>query len=146
MILDTVFRNQDMTFGSRLGNFRKAHSGFLHQFFKRFLLFYLKDNPRILGKENLHHIRFVDLIQIHLQTTFHIGKTHLKQGRNHTTGRNIVTSQNQALFDSVLHGIESIAEIFRIHHGRHLVTHSVQGLCQGRTAQFQLIEREIDII
>ena len=146
VILDTILGNQDMPFVRRFRNLCEFHSGFVHQFFKGLLVFYLNQDTRIFSEENLDDVFFLNLVQVYFQTTFHIGKAHFQQGGNHTTGGNIMPSQNQSLLDSILNGIERLTKIVGILHRRNLIAQTVQGLSKGRTTQLQRIEREVYII
>ena len=57
-----------------------------------------------------------------------------------------MSGKDESLLDRVLYGVESVTEVFRIFHGRNLVTQLVQGLGEGGTTQLQGIEREVYII
>ena len=57
-----------------------------------------------------------------------------------------MTSQDEALLNQGLYGIETIAEILTVLNGRNIAAHLVVNLCKGRTAQTELIEREVDMV
>ena len=146
MVLDALLGNQDVTLVGRTGNDGATDTRFAHQLFESLALLHLYQDTRILGEENLDDVLFCQRIEIDFQTTLYVGEAHLQHGCDHTTCRNVVTCQNQALFDSLLQRIESRFEIVRILHGRNLVTQLVQRLCKGRSAQLHGVEREVDII
>ena len=50
-----------------------------------------------------------------------------------------MSGKDEILLDEVLNGIESIAEIQRVLHGRNIVAHLAKCLCKGRAAQTLLI-------
>ena len=51
-----------------------------------------------------------------------------------------MTSQDEALLNQGLDGVEAITEILAVLNGRNIAAHLVQALCEGRTAQTELIE------
>ena len=57
-----------------------------------------------------------------------------------------MSGKDESLLDRILYGVESVTEVFRIFHGRNLVTQLVQSLSESGTTQLQGIEREIYII
>ena len=57
-----------------------------------------------------------------------------------------MSGKDESLLDRILYGVESVTEVFRIFHGRNLVTQLVQGLGEGGTTQLQGIEGEVYII
>ena len=88
----------------------------------------------------------LDFIQVDFHTALHIGKAHFKQCSDKATGRNIMSGKNQSLVDQLLHGKESIAEVFGILHAGNFVTHFAQGLGEGGTTEFQVVETEVYMI
>ena len=135
-----------MAFAGRLGDNSKTYARIFHQFLECFLVLHLYDDTRIFGEQDLDDVLFRQLVEVHIQTAFHICKTHFEQCRYHTSGRNIVSGQDQALFDRILYGVERILEIFRVLYGRHFVAELVQYLCESGTTQLHRVEREVYII
>ena len=86
MVLDAFFGNQNVAFGSGLGNNGKTYTCLFHQLFECFLVFHLDQDTRIFGEQNLDNVLFRQFVEVHFQTAFHIGKTHFKQCCDHTTG------------------------------------------------------------
>ena len=117
-----------MTFFGRCTQFHEADTcifqDLLH--FRFVLVGYLDDDTRIFGKQDLHQIVALDLVQTDFHTSFGIGKAHFQQCSNHTTCRDIVTGQDQSLVDQLLNSQEGIAEVFRILYGRYVAAHLVQ--------------------
>ena len=110
------------------------------------LVTHLNNDTRILCKQNLDKVLLLDFIQVDFHTALHIGKAHFKQCSDKATGRNIMSGKNQSLVDQLLHGKESIAEVFGILHAGNFVTHFAQGLGEGGTTEFQVVETEVYMI
>ena len=146
MVLDAFFGNQNVAFGSRLGDNGKTYSCIFHQLFECFLVFHLDQDTRDFGKQNLDNVLFRQLVEVHFQTAFHVGETHFEQCRDHTTGRNVVSGENQPFLDGILYGVECVGKIFAVFYRRDFVTQFVQNLCKSGTAQLHRVEREVNII
>ena len=106
----------------------------------------LNDDTWIFGKQLAHNVVALHIVQVDVQTTFRICKSHFEQRCNHTTSRNIVSCKNPTAANHLLNGIEAIAEVARLFHGRNVRTNLAQALCKGRTAQTLLVEAEINVI
>ena len=146
VVLDALFRYEDVALAGRFGDLGETYARVHHQFLEGFLVLHLNDDTRVLGEEDLHDVALVDLVEVHLKTALHVREAHLQQGSDHTAGRDIVTSQDQALLDGLLNGVERVAEVFRILDGRNLVAQLVERLRESGAAQLQRVEREVDII
>ena len=148
LIGGTVLADQDVAFFAGDTQLDIADTGIFEDFlhFRSVLVGYLDDDTRIFGEEGLHDVVFLQLVEIDLHTAFRVGKAHFEQGRDETTGRNVVTGQEETLMDQFLNSEERIAEIFRILDGRYVAAYLIQGLCEGRTAQLQGVEREVDVV
>ena len=81
-----------------------------------------------------------------MQATLSVGKGHLQQRGDETTGTHVVTCHDPSLADELLHGIEAVGEILAILHRRHVAADAAEALCEGRTAKTLLVEAEVDII
>ena len=78
----------------------------------------------ILCEECLHDVAILaDVVEIDVQTTLLVGKAHLEQGGNETTGRDIMTSHNPAFLDELLDSHKGISKVFGILHRRHIVAY-----------------------
>ena len=110
------------------------------------LVAHLDNDTRVFCKQNLDKVLLLDFIQVDFHTALHIGKAHFKQCSDKATGRNIMSGKNQSLVDQLLHGKESIAEVFGILHAGNFVTHFAQGLGEGGTTEFQVVETEVYMI
>ena len=86
----------------------------------------LHHHAGVLGQENLHDVVTAELVHVHFHSAFGVGKAHFQQRGNQSTGRDIVSGQNQPVVHQLLHGIERVAEIFGILAGRHVGTDLIQ--------------------
>ena len=123
-----------------------SHTCLLHQFLERLAVLHLQHHARILGKENLHQILLGQTREVDAETAFGVGECHFEQGGDQATCADVVTCEDETLVDGLLHGIESIGEIFGVLDGGHAVAHAIECLCQSRTTKTMLAEREIDVI
>ena len=110
------------------------------------LLLHLYDNTRVLGKEQLHHVTLLYLVEVELQTALGVCEAHLEQCGYDTACADVVTCQHEPLLHHLLYGEECIAEILWVLHRRNIRTHLAQTLCEGRTAQLQSVEGEVYIV
>ena len=119
---------QNVTFFSRNTNLHITNTCIFQDLLDFCFVFvcYLNHYTRIFGKQNLHDIVALDLVKVDFHTAFCIGETHFQQGSDQTTGRNIVSGQNQAFVHQFLNCKECIAEVFRILYSRHVVAHLVE--------------------
>ena len=127
LVLRTVLCHLDEAFVRRMSQLEIAHTGIVHDFLELRLMFVgnLHHHTRILSQENLHDVMAAEFVQRDFHTAFHIRETHFEQSGNQTSGRNVMTGQNQTFVYQRLHGIESITEIFRILADRHVRTHLI---------------------
>ena len=109
---------------------------------------YLDDHTRVLGEENLHHVDRLGgyVVEVDMHAALLVGKHHLQQGGDDTTGRHVVASHDPTLLNEVLHGVEAVGEIFGVLHGRHIRANLTQGLGEGRATEALCVEREVDVI
>ena len=137
-----------MTFVCRFAKLHVAYARIFQNLLHCFLILiaHLDNDTRILCKQNLDEVLFLDFIQIDFHTAFHIGEAHFEQGSDKTTGRNVMSGKNQSLADQLLHGKKSIAEVFGILHAGNFIAHLTQSLSKGRTAEFQVVETEVYMI
>ena len=85
-------------------------------------------------------------MKIYMDTTFLVCEAHLKKCGNKTTGTDIVTSHYPVLLYHFLNGVEGVNEVFGVLHRRHVVAHLAEALCECRSAELLLVEREVDMI
>ena len=97
-------------------------------------------DTRVLGKEHLHDVAFLYLVEVDVKTTLGVCKTHLKETGDDTTCRDIVSGKYQAFANHLLYCHESISEVFRILYCWNIAANLSLTLCKGRAAQLQLVE------
>ena len=137
-----------MAFVGRLANLHEAHAG-VFEYLLHFVLVlvgHLDDDTRVFGKEYLDEVVFLNLVEADFHTSLHVREAHLEQGGDETAGRDVVSGQDEALVHQLLNGQEGVAEVFGVLHGRHVVAHLAQRLGEGRTAQLQVVEAEVDVV
>ena len=80
LISSVIFRYEDVAFIGRLTNLHKTYSGIFQYLFYFFLMLvaYLDNNTRVLGKQELHEVVFLHLVEIDFHTTFYIGEAHFE--------------------------------------------------------------------
>ena len=119
---------QDVTFFGRHTNLHVTYTCIFQNLldFCLVLVGYLDNYTRIFGEQNLHDVIALNLVEVDFHTAFCIGKAHFQKGSNQTTGRNIVSGQNQAFVHQFLNSQECIAEVFRILYSRHVIAHLVE--------------------
>ena len=110
------------------------------------LIAHLNDDTGILGEERLHDVVAVEVVQVDVETTLRVAESHLEQGGDESAGRDVVASHHPSAANQLLHGIEAIDKVFGILHCRHVVANLAKALCEGRTTQPLLIEREVDVV
>ena len=111
------------------------------------LVAHLNDHTGILGKECFHRIAVgTDVMQVDVHTATGVGEAHLQQCGDESAGRDIVSGHDPTLLDEFLNGIKAVGEVLGILHGRHVVAYLSKALCESRTAQPLLVEREVDMI
>ena len=59
----------------------------------------LKHNRRVFGKQNLYCVIFCKSVERDVEPAFLVGKTHLKQAGNKTTGRYVMPRQHDSFFN-----------------------------------------------
>ena len=59
----------------------------------------LKHNRRVFGKQNLYCVIFCKSVERDLEPAFLVGKTHLMQAGNKTTGRYVMPRQHDSFFN-----------------------------------------------
>ena len=108
----------------------------------------LDDYTRVLGEEHLHDVVALRLhvVEVDMQTAFSVGKGHLQQCGDETTGTHVVTGHDPSLADELLHCVEAVSEILAVLHCRHVAADAAEALCEGRTAKTLLVEAEVYII
>ena len=92
------------------------------------LVGHLNDDTGILGKEQLDQVVLAKFVETDFHTAFGIGKTHFEQAGDKTTGRNVVTGQEQTAFDELLHRVKGVTEILGVGHRRDVAAHPVERL------------------
>ena len=128
--------DEDVAFVCGRTEFDVAHAS-LFQYLLHFVLVlvaHLDDYTRIFGKEDFHEVFLFNLVQVYLESAFHIGKAHFEECRDETACRDVVSGQYQAFVHEFLDGHEGITEVFGICHRRHVVTYFVERLCESRAA------------
>ena len=65
----------------------------------------------ILSEQLLDNIIALDVLKVNMQSTFCIGKGHLKQCCDKTTGRDVMSSEYPSTTDKLLNGVETVAEV-----------------------------------
>ena len=88
----------------------------------------LDKHARVLCKQQLHHVLFLQERQIHLQTGTVVRKAHFQQGNNHAACRNVMPGKHHALLHQRLHRFKSPCEIGTVLHVRHMPAHFIQYL------------------
>ena len=81
---------------------------------------YLYDHAGVLRKEVLDDVTILQTVEVDVHTSRLVGEGHLQQGRDDTTGRDVMTSHDPSFLDELLQDIEGITEIIRIFHHRHI--------------------------
>ena len=107
---------------------------------------HLHEYSRIFGKEGERQIAIAEVGKVDFEAALRIGEAHFQQSRNHTSRRNVVASQKQALIDAFLHSGKGIAEIFGVGHVRHVAAHVAHVLSQRRTSQTEFVHGEVDVV
>ena len=81
-----------------------------------------------------------------MQAALGVGKGHLQQRGDETTGTHVVTCHDPSLADELLYGIEAVGEVFAVLHRRHVAADAAEALREGRAAESLLVEAEVYII
>ena len=142
LVVVSILTYHDVALVGGHTNLHVTHTGIVQYLLhtSRILVRHLDDNTRILGKQCLYDVATLQLVEVHIDTAFHVGKAHFQQAGQQTTGRDVVSGHDETFVHQLLYGQESIAEIFGILHRRHVATHFVEALCKGRTTQLQGVE------
>ena len=107
----------------------------------------LNHDTGILGEESLHDVTVAaDVVEVDVHTTFDIGKCHLKECGDKTTGTDVVSAVYPTAVDHLVDSIEGIGKILRVLDCRNIVAHLAKTLCESTTAEALLVEREVDMI
>ena len=119
---------EDVTLVRRFAQLHVAHTGIFENLLHLILVLvtHLDDNTGVLGKENLHEVVLLDFVQADVQAAFGVGKAHLQQGRDETSGRDVVAGKYQAFLHQLLDGEEGIAEVFGVLYGGHIVAYLIE--------------------
>ena len=86
------------------------------------LVAHLDNYAGVLGEEELHDVIVGDVMEIDVHTAVGVGKGHLEQCGDETTGRDVVASHNPTAVDELLHSLEAVSEVLSIGHGGHIAT------------------------
>ncbi len=146
--LGAVMVDYEGTFGRRCSDMVESHTGSRQDGIDLFNLgrVNLCDKGRILGKKNLYKIFLSEHVGIKLYAAVDIGKCHFKKRGHKTAGRNVVCRKEQTFLYELLHSLECIYEIGRIGNSRSLCTKFAERLSEGRTAETEVVSREVYII
>ena len=87
------------------------------------IIAYLDNHARILGKQCLHHVFAIHVVEVDAHTAIFVSETHLQQRGNHTACRDVVSSHNPTASDEFLNGIETLCEVFGILHGGNIISY-----------------------
>ena len=85
-------------------------------------------------------------MEVDVHTALGVGKAHLQQGGDQTTGGDVVTCHDPALLNHLLNSHERISEIFGILDGGHVGAYLAQALGKGGATKALLVKREVDVI
>ena len=105
----------------------------------------LKNQCRIFGKQQFHRVAFAERLKVDFQTSLVVREGHFEQCGNQTTSRNVVSGNHQTAVNQILNGIECLYKIFCISNVGAISTHTVDYLCESRTAKFESVFRQIDV-
>ena len=151
-MLGVVRRQNDFDFPTvfdGIADFRKAHAHIFEKFAQVVLMLvaHLNHHARILGKQRLDDVAVgANVVQIHVQAAFRVGKSHFQQGRDEAASRNVVSGHHPTAPNQLLNGVEAIDEIVGIFDCRNVAAHFSEALREGRTAESLLAERKIDVV
>ena len=93
----------------------------------------------VFGKQGCNHVASY-IVQVYMHAACGIGKAHLEQCGDETSCGDIMSGHDPTLVYHLLHGIEGVAEIFRIGHCGHVVAYFAEALGKGAASQFLTVE------
>lgn len=136
-----------MTFVSWFPNLMPTYTIFENLSLHLVLIGNLDNDTRIFHK-NFHYIGLFYFVEVNFKTTFYVGK--------HISNKVVIPSDHRQrmscpakgnpLFTSSCTAIKYISEVFGILYTRYFVTYFAKRLCKNRSAQFQCIKTEVDMI
>ena len=100
----------------------------------------LNNDTWVLCEEHLNDVVALDLVEVESKTALSVGEAHLKQGCDETTGRDVVTCEDETLVYELLNSDECIAEVLGILNGWNIRTNLALTLSECRTAKLKLVE------
>lgn len=110
------------------------------------LVAHLDNHAGVLGEEELHDVIVGDVMEIDVHTAVGVGKGHLEQCGDETTGRDVVASHNPTAVDELLHCLETVSEVLGIGYGGHIVAYLAEALRKGGATQTLGVEAEVDMV
>ena len=110
------------------------------------LVAHLDNHAGVLGEEELHDVIVGDVMEIDVHTAVGVGKGHLEQCGDETTGRDVVASHNPTAVDELLHCLEAVSEVLGIGYSGHIVAYLAEALCKGGATQTLCVEAEVDMV
>ena len=117
----------------------KAYTLIFHELFELLLVLvaHLDYYARVLGEQcfddvrcpALGGVRGDDVVQIDVHAALGVGETHLKQGGDESSGRDVVAGHDPPLFYHLLDGHKGVGKIFGILHRGNVAAYLAQYLC-----------------
>ena len=114
-----------------------THTGILERllYLRAVGVCHLNDNTWILGKQYLHDVLVLYLVELYGDTVCCVCEAHLKKAGDETACGDVVTGEDETLLDEFLHRVEGIPEVFGVGHRGNVVAHLALTLCEGAAAK-----------